>query len=97
MQAKLKVHAVGGRAASPAEPRSCCSALFALVGAAIFALALVMPYWASALIVGAVLLLIAVLLALLRPARHQETGMPTPDAAVAEALATVEMVKEEVP
>ena len=66
-----------------ARSRSCCSALFALVGA-IFALALVLPYWASALIVGAVLLLIA-LLALLGQRAIKKTGMPTPDAAVAEA------------
>ena len=53
--------------------------------------------WASALIVGAVLLLIAGLLAFFGQRAIKKAGMPTPDAAVAEALATVEMVKEEVP
>ena len=96
MQAKLKVHAVGvGLIAGGAA--FLLLGLFALVGAAIFALALILPYWASALIVGAVLLLIAGLLAFFGQRAIKKTGMPTPDAAVAEALATVEMVKEEVP
>ena len=96
VQAKLKVHAVAvGLIAGGAA--FLLLGLFALVAAAIFALALVMPYWASALIVGAVLLLIAALLAFFGQRNIKRTGMPTPDAAVAEALATVEMVKEEVP
>ena len=96
VQAKLKVHAVAvGLIAGGAA--FLLLGLFALVGAAIFALALVVPYWAAALIVGAVLLLIALLLAFLGQRSIKKTGLPTPDAAVAEALATVEMVKEEVP
>jgi hypothetical protein len=93
VQAKLKVHArgvafiaIGGAFA--------LVALFALVFAAIAALALVMPYWAAALIVGGVLLLIALLLVWLGVRAVKRTGIPTPDGAVAEALATVEMVKE---
>ena len=96
VQAKLKVHAVAvGLIAGGAA--FLLLGLFALVGAAIFALALVVPYWAAALIVGAVLLLIALLLVFLGQRSIKKTGLPTPDAAVAEALATVEMVKEEVP
>jgi uncharacterized membrane protein YqjE len=96
VQAKLKVHAVGV-ALIAGGAAFLLLGLFALVGAAIFALALVVPYWASALIVGAVLLLIALLLVFFGQRAIKKTGMPTPDAAVAEALATVEMVKEEVP
>jgi hypothetical protein len=96
VQAKLKVHARGvGLIAVGAA--FLLLALFALVGSAIFALALAVPYWASALIVGAVLLLIALLLVWLGQRAIKKTGIPTPDSAVAEALATVEMVKEEVP
>jgi protein-S-isoprenylcysteine O-methyltransferase Ste14 len=96
VQAKLKVHARGVALIALAAAFLLLG-LFALVGAAIFALALELSYWASALIVGGVLLLIALLLAWLGQRAIKRTGIPTPDAAVAEALATVEMVKEEVP
>ena len=96
VQDKLKVHARGvGLLAGAAA--FVLLGLFALVGSAIFALALALPYWASALIVGVVLLLIALLLAKLGQRAIKRAGVPTPDAAVAEALATVEMVKEEIP
>lgn len=49
--------------------------LFALVAAAILALGLVMPYWASALIVGGVLLLFGVIVAMANVRAMQNTDI----------------------
>ena len=57
-------------------------------------LALAVPLWASALIVGGVLLLIALVLALLGLRSVRKAGMPTPDEAIVEAKATVDELKE---
>jgi uncharacterized membrane protein YqjE len=73
-------------------------ALFALVAlliAAILALDIVMPAWAAALVVGGVLLLLAAILALVAK-RKLSSGPPVPNAAISEAKATVDLLKEEV-
>ena len=70
-------------------------ALLAFEAGAIAGLATAVPLWASALIVGAVLLLIAALLAWLGIRASRKAGMPTPDAAIIEAKATVDELKEE--
>ena len=65
-------------------------ALFAFLFAAIAALALVVPLWASALIVGGVLVLVALILGYLGMRSIRKAGMPTPDEAIVEAKATVD-------
>ena len=70
-------------------------ALVALVIAAILALDIVMPAWAAALVVGGALLLIAAILGLLAKSKLT-TGPPVPSAAISEAKATVDLLKEEV-
>jgi uncharacterized membrane protein YqjE len=70
-------------------------ALLAFEAGAIAGLATTVPLWASALIVGGVLLLIALLLAWLGMRSARKAGMPTPDAAIVEAKATVDELKEE--
>jgi hypothetical protein len=57
-------------------------------------LALAVPLWASALIVGGVLLLVALVLALLGVRSVKKAGAPLPEAAIVEAKATVEEIKE---
>ena len=69
-------------------------ALLAFLFAGIAALALAVPLWASALIVGGVLLLIALLFAFIGMRSVRKAGMPTPDSAIVEAKATVEDIKE---
>ena len=69
-------------------------ALLAFLFAGIAVLALAVPLWASALIVGGVLLLIALLFALIGLRSVRKAGMPTPDSAIVEAKATVEDIKE---
>jgi uncharacterized membrane protein YqjE len=69
-------------------------ALLAFLFAAIAALALAVPWWASGLIVGGVLVLIAAILALMGLRSVRNAGAPTPDAAIVEAKATVEDLKE---
>ena len=69
-------------------------ALLAFLFAAIAALALAVPWWASGLIIGGVLVLIAALLALMGLRSVRKAGAPTPDAAIVEAKATVEDLKE---
>lgn len=49
--------------------------LFALVAAAILALGLVMPYWASALIVGGVLVLIGMIVVMSNVRAMRNTGI----------------------
>lgn len=69
-------------------------ALQAMVATGIVALALVLPWWASALIVTGVLLLIAGVLALMGKKQVKQGVPPTPERAVAGVKADVETVKE---
>lgn len=66
----------------------------ALVATAILALALVLPAWASALIVGAALLAIAGLLALVGKEQVSRAAPPTPDEAMRSLKADFDVVKE---
>lgn len=68
--------------------------LSALVVAVIAALALVLPVWAAALIVGGVLLLLAGLLALAGISQVKRGTPLTPDEAIASTKRDVETVKE---
>jgi len=69
-------------------------ALLAFLFGAIAVLALAVPLWASALIVGGVLLVVAVIFALLGLRSVRKAGSPTPEAAIVEAKATVDDLKE---
>lgn len=91
--AKIKLHAKAAMLIAIALP-FVLLALLAFLFAAIAVLALALPLWASALIVGGVLLLVAVVLALLGLRSVRKAGAPTPDAAIVEAKATVEEIKE---
>lgn len=66
----------------------------ALVAAAIAALALVLPVWAAALIVGAVLLIVAGTLALLGRNNLRRAVPPMPERAVESVQRDVAAVKE---
>ena len=68
----------------------------ALLAAAIFALALVLPAWASALIVGGALLLVSATLAGLGRKRVKQAMPPVPQQAQASVGADVEEIKERV-
>ena len=68
--------------------------LAVLVAAVIAALALVLPVWAAALIVGGVLLLLAGALALAGIGQVKRGTPPTPDQAIASTKRDVETVKE---
>ena len=91
---KIKMHAKAAVLIAIAIP-FVLLALLAFLFGGIAVLALAVPLWASALIVGGVLLLVAVILALLgrAPCARRESS-PTPDAAIVEAKATVEDIKE---
>lgn len=69
-------------------------ALLAFLFSAIAGLAHVVPIWASALIVGGVLLLIALLLVWLGVRAAKKAGLPVPEVAIVEAKATVDDLKE---
>ena len=68
----------------------------ALLAAAILALALVLPAWASALIVGGALLLISAALAGLGRKRVKQAMPPVPQQTQASVEADVEEIKERV-
>ena len=68
--------------------------LGALVIAVIAALALVLPVWAAALIVGGVLLLLAGGLALAGIGQVKRATPPTPEEAIASTKRDIETVKE---
>ncbi|MDP8970658.1 MAG: phage holin family protein [Actinomycetota bacterium] len=68
--------------------------LGALVIAVIAALALVLPVWAAALIVGGAVLLLAGLLALAGVGQVKRGTPPTPEQAIASTKRDVETVKE---
>jgi tetrahydromethanopterin S-methyltransferase subunit C len=65
----------------------------ALIAAAIAALALVLPVWASALIVGVVLIAVGGVLALVAKKRIQAGTPPVPEQAIASTKRDVETVK----
>ena len=66
----------------------------ALVTAAILALALVLPGWAAGLIVGAVLLLVAGVLALLGKKDVQQAAPPLPTDTLGSVQADIDTVKQ---
>lgn len=66
----------------------------AVIAAVVAALALVMPVWAAALIVGAVLLATAGVLALTGRDRVRQAMPPMPDGAVEDVKKDVEVVRE---
>jgi hypothetical protein len=68
----------------------------AVVAAAILALTLVLPAWASALIVGGALLLVSAALAVLGRKRVQQAMPPVPQQTQASVEADVEEIKERV-
>jgi uncharacterized membrane protein YqjE len=90
---KIKMHAKAAVFVAVAVP-FVLLALLAFLFSAIAALALAMPLWASALIVGGVLLLVALILAFMGLRSVRKAGAPTPDAAIVEAKATVDELKE---
>ncbi|WP_242893291.1 phage holin family protein [Actinomadura litoris] len=65
-----------------------------LLAAAVAALALVLPMWASALIIGAVLLAVAGVLAMLGRRETARATPPKPEMAMDEARQTVSDIKE---
>jgi uncharacterized membrane protein YqjE len=69
-------------------------AFLALLFGGIAVLALAVPLWASALIVGGALLLLALILGFMAMRSVRKAGMPTPDEAIIEARATVDDLKE---
>jgi uncharacterized membrane protein YqjE len=89
----IKVHAKAAVFVAVAVP-FVLLALLAFLFGAIAALALAMPLWASALVVGGVLLLIALIFAFMGMRSLRKAGAPTPDAAIVEAKATVDDLKE---
>ncbi|MEU6313313.1 phage holin family protein [Streptomyces sp. NPDC047014] len=66
----------------------------ALVAAGIAALALVLPFWASALIVAAVLAVVAAVLALAGKKQVAEAGKPAPEQTIDSVKADVARIKE---
>jgi uncharacterized membrane protein YqjE len=64
----------------------------ALVATAILALALVLPAWASALIIGAALLALAGLLALVGKEQVSRAAPPTPDEAMRSLKADIDVM-----
>lgn len=68
-------------------------ALAVFVAAAIAALALVVPLWASALIVGGVLVLLAVILILVGVASLKRGLPPTPDKTIASVQADIRTIR----
>jgi uncharacterized membrane protein YqjE len=68
----------------------------ALLAAAILALALVLPAWASALIVGGALLLVSAVLAVMGRKRVKQAMPPVPQQTQASVGADVEEIKEKV-
>jgi membrane protein implicated in regulation of membrane protease activity len=68
--------------------------LAVLVTAAILALALVLPAWAAALVVGGALLLLAGLLALLGRRQMQKASPPVPRESIESVRKDIAVVKE---
>ncbi|MFJ4563306.1 phage holin family protein [Streptomyces caelestis] len=68
--------------------------LLVLAGAGVAALSLVLPVWASALIVTGVLFVIAAVLAAVGRGQLRRATPPTPEAALGSVRADVEEIKE---
>ncbi|MGV9289601.1 phage holin family protein [Streptomyces sp. NPDC003719] len=68
--------------------------LFALAGTATAALSLVLPVWAAALIVTAVLFVIAGVLAMLGRAQLRRAAPPTPEQTIGSVKADVDEIRE---
>ncbi|MER7898004.1 phage holin family protein [Streptomyces sp. NPDC096046] len=68
--------------------------LLALAGTGVAALSLVLPVWAAALIVTAVLFVIAGVLAVMGRGQLRKAGPPTPEKALGSVRADVEEIKE---
>jgi hypothetical protein len=68
--------------------------LFALAGTAVAALSLVLPVWAAALIVTAVLFAIAGLLAMSGRAQLRQAAPPTPERTIDSVKADVDEIRE---
>jgi uncharacterized membrane protein YqjE len=90
---KVKVHAKAAAFVAVAAVFALLAFLALLFGG-IAVLALAVPLWASALIVGGALLLVAAILGFMAMRSVRKAGMPTPEKAVAEAKATVDDLKE---
>ena len=90
---KIKMHAKAAVLIAIAIP-FVLLALLAFMFAAIAALALALPWWASGLIVGGVLVLIALIFALIGMRSVRKAGAPLPDEAIVEAKATMDDLKE---
>lgn len=90
---KIRMHAKAAVFLAVAVP-FVLLALLAFLFGAIAVLALAVPLWASALIVGGVLLFVALVFALMGLRSVRKAGMPTPDEAIVEAKATVDDLKE---
>lgn len=68
--------------------------MLAFLAAAIAALALILPVWAAAVIVGVVLLIVAAVLGLMGKKQVQQAGSPVPEQAVQGVKRDVQAVKE---
>jgi uncharacterized membrane protein YqjE len=90
---KIKMHAKAAVFIAIAVP-FVLLALLAFLFGAIAVLALAVPLWASALIVGGVLLVIALIFAFLGMRSMRKAGNLAPDEAIVEAKATVDDLKE---
>lgn len=84
----------GGAALGGAAGVTAWFGVAALVIAAIAALALVLPVWAAALIVGAVLLLIAGVLGLIGMRKIKRATPPVPEQAMRSTRRDIEAIKE---
>jgi uncharacterized membrane protein YqjE len=90
---KIKMHAKAAVFIAIALPFALLALLAFLFGA-IAVLALAVPLWASALIVGGALLLVALILAFIGLRSVRKAGVPMPEEAIVEAKATVDDLKE---
>jgi uncharacterized membrane protein YqjE len=95
MGAKLKSAALGAALFAVAALLA-IFATFALVVTAIAALALVLPFWAAALIVAVVLLLLAIIFALIGKGRVAKAIPPVPERTIGSLKEDVQWVKTRV-
>ena len=90
---KIKRHAKAAVFIAIALPFALLALLAFLFGA-IAVLALAVPLWASALIVGGALLFVALIFAFVGLRSVRKAGVPMPEEAIVEAKATVDDLKE---
>ena len=90
---KIKMHAKAAVFIAIALPFALLALLAFLFGA-IAVLALAVPLWASALIVGGALLFVALIFAFMGMRSVRKAGIPMPEEAIVEAKATVDDLKE---